>query len=128
MAPSRAAQGGFTLVEVLVALIILTVGVLGLAGTTALAVRQVTFADVSAERAAALQSALEQLRRLPYDSVAAGHDSIGQFRVQWAVTAEQRSKRILVVTLGPGLSGGGGMPGLSRNVADTFEYRILDSW
>lgn len=122
----RTTRAGFTLVEVLVALIILTVGVLGLAGTTALAVRQVTFADVTAERAIALQSVIERLRSAPYDSVANGSDSIGRFQATWTVTLGQRSKSVQIVTLGPGLgSATVGMPGLSGSVADTFVYRIV---
>jgi prepilin-type N-terminal cleavage/methylation domain-containing protein len=125
MSRSRAAQGGFTLVEVLVALIILTVGVLGLAGTTALAVRQVTLAEVTTERAAALQSVIERLRSTPYPNLVAGSDSIGRFHASWTVTFEQRSADIQIVTVGPGLGGGAGMPGLRGTVADTFDYRII---
>lgn len=117
-------RAGFTLVEVIVALIILTIGVLGLAGTTALAVRQVTLADITSERSAALQSAIEGLRRMPYADVANGSDSIGRFDVSWTVSETQRTKTVRIVTVGPGLGSGAGMPGLRGNVADTFVYRI----
>jgi len=121
----RIREGGFTLVEVLVALIILTVGVLGLAGTTALAVRQVTLSDITTERAAALQSVIERLRSMDYDNITAGSDSIGHFAASWTVTAGQRSVTVHIVTVGPGLSSGSGMPGLKGQVADTFDYRIV---
>jgi prepilin-type N-terminal cleavage/methylation domain-containing protein len=123
----RNARAGFTLVEVLVALIILTVGVLGLAGTTALAVRQVTFADVTSQRAVALQTVVERLRSLDYASVQNGSDSVGLFAATWTVTDAQRSKSIEIVTVGPGLgsAAGAGMTGLRRDVADTFVYRIV---
>lgn len=119
------ARAGFTLVEVLVALIILTVGVLGLAGTTALAVRQVTVADITAERATALQSTIERLRSQPYANLAAGSDSIGRFEVTWTVTAAPRSTAIEIVTVGPGAASGAAMAGLRAEVADTFQYRIV---
>jgi type IV pilus assembly protein PilV len=123
---SSTSRGGFTLVEVLVALIILTVGVLGLAGTTALAVRQVTFADITSQRATALQSVIERLRATPYTNLATGSDSIGRFEASWTVTFESRSASIEIVTLGPGLgSATAGMPGLRANVSDTFVYRIV---
>jgi prepilin-type N-terminal cleavage/methylation domain-containing protein len=122
-APS--ARAGFTLVEVLVALIILTVGVLGLAGTTALAVRQVTVADITAERATALQSVIERLRSQDYGDLAAGSDSIGRFDTRWTVTEDPRSKEIEIVTIGPGVASGAAMSGLGAEVADTFVYRIV---
>jgi prepilin-type N-terminal cleavage/methylation domain-containing protein len=120
---ARKARAGFTLVEVLVALIILTVGVLGLAGTTALAVRQVTVADITAERATALQSVIERLRSQPYANLAS--DSIGRFGVTWTVTAAPRSTEVEIVTVGPGAAMGSAMAGLRAEVADTFQYRIV---
>lgn len=65
----RAAESraGFTLVEVMVAIIVLTIGVLGLAGTTMYLVRQTTLSELTTERSAALQSVIEELRATPYD-------------------------------------------------------------
>ena len=53
---------GFTIVEVIVAMVVLAIGVLGLAGTAAYIVRQVTLADIMTERAAALQTAVERIQ------------------------------------------------------------------
>jgi prepilin-type N-terminal cleavage/methylation domain-containing protein len=118
-------RGGFTLVEVVVALIILTVGVLGLAGTTVWVVRQSTLAELSTERAAAVQTVVEQLRASDYATLAAGSDSVGRFDLSWSVTNGSRSKLVTVVSVGPGLSSGSGMPSLTGSVADTFAYRIM---
>jgi len=121
------ADRGFTLIEVMVALVILAVGVLGLAGTTALVVRQVTLADVATERAAALGTVLERVRAMDFDSVGTGSDTIGSFTASWSSTDFGRSKLVTVVTLGPGLqTGTGNMPHLSNSVADTFVYRVID--
>jgi len=118
-------RAGFTLIEVLVALVVLTVGVLALAGATAVAVRQVVLADVTTERAAALQSVIEGLRARPYDSLTAGSDTVGTFSATWTVSSTKRSKVLSIVTLGPGLeSAYGGMPRLAAQVRDTFVYRI----
>jgi type IV pilus assembly protein PilV len=124
---SRAARGGFTLVEVLVALIILTVGVLGLAGTTALAVRQVALADATSERAAALQTVIERLRATPFANLSAGSTTVGKFSASWTVTpsSTNRTAVLEIVTVGPGLGSGSGMPALRAEVADTFLYRIV---
>ena len=121
------ARAGFSLVEVLVALVILTVGVLGLAGTTVLVVRQVTMADLATERAAALQSVVEQLRATPYDDLAAGSETVGLFSVSWTPAALSTSTMVRVVTTGPGLeTGTGSMPYLAGSVVDTFNYRIIE--
>lgn len=119
-------RGGFSLIEVVVALVILAVGVLGLAGTTAVVVRQVTLADVTTERAAALQAVVERLRAAPYDSVDTGVDTVGLFTATWTTSDLGRSKIVRIVTVGPGLVSGGGMPYLGNTVADTLVYRILE--
>lgn len=124
---SRNPRAGFTMVEVMVALVILAVGVLGLAGTTALVVRQVTMADVATERAAALQSVVERLRAADFDSVGTGADTVGLFTAKWTTDDLGRSKLVHIVTVGPGLqSGTGNLPHLADAVADTFVYRIID--
>jgi Tfp pilus assembly protein PilV len=117
------------MIEVIVALVILAVGVLGLAGTTALVVRQVTLSDVATERAAALETVLERLRAMDsqFDSVGTGADTVGRFTVSWTSTDFGRNKLVTLVTLGPGLQHGtGSMPHLSPTVADTFVYRVFD--
>lgn len=119
-------RNGFTLVEVMVALIVLTIGVLGLAATTMYVVRQTTLAELTTERSAAMQTVVERLRSMDYASVVSGSDSVGVFAVDWAVTDGVRSKRVEVITQGPGLTYGTGGPGLAPTVADTFVYRILE--
>ncbi len=125
--PSVRDRAGFTMVEVIIAIIILAFGLLGMAGTTALVVRQVTLADVATERTAALQSTLERLRALPFDSVNTGSDSVGIFDVDWVVMGSTRQwKALRIITMGPGMApGADGFPMLTRSVPDTFTYRII---
>jgi len=120
-------KAGFTMVEVIIAIMVLTFGLLGMAGTTALVVRQVSLADVTTERSVALQTTLERLQSLPFDSVISGTDSIGIFGVRWTVTASLAEWKVVeVVTRGPGMrSGSGGFPMLVNQVPDTFTYRII---
>ncbi len=115
------------MVEVIVAIVVLAVGVLGLGGTTMYIVRQVTLADIMGERAAALQSVVEQVQAMDYDSVNTGYDTVGVFRVKWVGNTEtSQSKLVSIITVGPGLSSDtSSFPHLSSNVADTFVYRIL---
>lgn len=117
-----AGRDGFTLVELLVAVVVLTVGLLAFAGTTVVLIRQVTLAGLATERATAVQTVVEQLRALPYDSVGSGSDSLGAFRVTWTSTTLGATKEVQVVTLGPGARG----QALSPAVADTFSTRILE--
>lgn len=116
---------GFSLVEVAVSLVILTVGVLGLAGSTVWVVRQSTIADLGAERAAVVQTVLEQLQASDYATLTPGRDSVGRFDVHWSVETGSRSKLVTVVTVGPGLPAGAGISAVDGIAADTFAYRIL---
>ena len=126
---SRASdRGGFTIIELVIAIIILAVGVLGLAGTTMLVVRQVTLADVNTERAAALQSVIERIRATNTNTITNGSQTIGSFAVTWTLTdSTNLSKTLRVITRGPGLSKDSAsvVPMLGSNVADTFTLVVL---
>jgi prepilin-type N-terminal cleavage/methylation domain-containing protein len=126
--PPRAlrAAGGFTLVEVIVATLILAVGVLGLASTTGFLVRQVTLGEMATQRAAAFQIAIERLRALDWESVGSGSTNEGRYAVNWWVAQEYAQSRVVkIVTNGPGLSATAGFPTLQPHVVDTFTYRLL---
>jgi prepilin-type N-terminal cleavage/methylation domain-containing protein len=121
-APDRA---GFTLIEIIIAMVILTIGLLGLAGATGYMVRTVTLGDLMTERSAAFQSTIDRLQSLPYDNVTTGTDSVGVYAVSWSSADDgPQSKLVTIVTLGPGV-----VPGAahlqSPSVADTFVFRIL---
>lgn len=114
---------GFTLIEVLVAVVVLSVGLLGLAGIMAFSVQRVTVADLDSQRAVALQTVLEELRSQPLDSVKAGTDSVGPFGVAWSATPGSRQVTVEVITEGPGLRPNpDGMDSVDPQVADTFVY------
>ena len=119
-------RGGFSLVEVMIALVILTIGVLGLAATTMYVVRQTTLAEITTERSAAVQSVIEELRATDYDLLVSGSDSVGLFAVSWTVTAGNRTKLVEIITTGPGLTSASGVPAIGASVSDTFEYRIME--
>ncbi len=120
----RSSRAGFSMVEVIIAMMILTVGVLGLAGTTAHIVRQTTLADLITERSVAFQSIIDRLQALPYDSVVNNTDSVGIFRLRWTVTPDgPQSKMVRIWTRGPGISG---RPPMNNPVkVDSFDFRIL---
>lgn len=119
-------RGGFSLIEVIVALIVLTIGVLGMAATTAFVVRQTTGADMRTNRTVALQTVVERLRAMPWDSVGNGSDVVGRFDVDWVSFDDGLTKQVTIVTVGPGLTAVEGVgPRFSDQVADTFVYRII---
>ena len=129
---ARRSQRGFTVVEVIIAVIVLAVGILGMAGTTAHIVRQVTYAEATSKRARALQSVIERVRAAGYDSVAYGSDgsgteAIGSFAVAWTSAASSaRSVLVTIITTGPGLAPvSGSLPVMSNAVTDTFTYRLI---
>jgi len=120
-------QAGFTLVEVIVAILILSVGILGLAATTGWVVRQSTLSRVTEDRGAALQAAVETIKSTPYTSLGNGSLSIGAFQESWSVSnTGSRYTEMEIVSTGPGLgSAGGGLPTVTRSVVDTFTYRLV---
>jgi prepilin-type N-terminal cleavage/methylation domain-containing protein len=119
-------RDGFTLIEVVVAMVVLTFGVLGLAGSTMYLVNQVSVADLATERVAVVQSVVESLRAQPFDTVSSGIDSIGVFSVEWRSWVEgSRSKGIEIVSTGPGLVTTSDGPRILSAVADTFYYQVV---
>jgi prepilin-type N-terminal cleavage/methylation domain-containing protein len=124
----RPRRDGFTMVEVIVAMVVLAFGVLGLAGTTAYIVRQVTLADITTERAAALQTVVERIQAMDWDSVDTGIDSVGIYGVSWSsVALSTQLKEVTVITNGPGLrtSVDNPFPVLVGEVADTFSIKVI---
>ena len=85
MEPER----GFSIVELLVALVVLTVGLLSMAATTGYVSTQVRAGDLRTERAAALQQVIENLRATPFDELdtvtEAEAVTIGDFQFWWTV-------------------------------------------
>ncbi len=103
---------GFTMVELLVALVILTVGILALGLLSGQFNRQTTISDIAIERSASLQAAVEELRAVTIDD----------YDVSWTILTDAANyKEVQIVTLGPGMSDGRLLP----SVPDTFVYRIL---
>ncbi len=114
--------------EIVVAVIVLAVGVLGLAGTTTYIVRQVTLANMMTARSLALQTVIEELQAMPFDSVVTGSDSIGPFDVTWSATSQSSvSKVVTIITSGPGLatSPSSAFASMGSAVADTFDYQVI---
>ena len=120
---------GFSLLELVMSLVVLTFGVAGLATTSLFITRQLTLAEVTTARAAATRSAMERIRSTPFDSISSGGDTTANMKVTWTVTSTTPQTTTLdIVTLGPGLasmSPGRSTPMLSSSVEDTLVYMVL---
>lgn len=119
-------RDGFSLIEVIVAMMVLAVGLLGLAAGTGWMIRTVHFGELETKRSAALQSAVETVRAT--GDPADGSATFGDYTVTWTVDpGDQHSRPVEFVVVGPGRvsGGGGGMPEVDNAVADTFNMRIM---
>lgn len=125
---SRADRRGTSIIEVVVAMMVLTISVLGMAGGAVVATRQLSIAELKTERTIVRQNTLERLRALPFDSVADGSDELGAFSLEWIVTeGGSGSKLITLTTSGPGIQTGTAAmaPQVRPDVSDIFHYRII---
>lgn len=122
--PART-EDGFSIVELLVALVILSLGLLSMAATTGYVATQVRIADLRTERAAALHAAIEELRATPYDNLASRNEAsarqFGSFRAWWTVSnITDNLKGVAVMTRGPANRAGA----QSAAALDTFAITI----
>jgi prepilin-type N-terminal cleavage/methylation domain-containing protein len=84
-------KSAFTLPEILVAILVLAVGILGLASSGTFIVIQSGDARAIAEGSALAGRALDSLRSIPCHTVAAGQLTLKQATVRWAATPANRS-------------------------------------
>ena len=90
----RHRRAGFTLVELIVAIIILTVGVLGLASVSAVVMRQITGSSFQNRAAAIASSRFERLRSVSCAAAAGGTATSGGITERWTVQMLNRSMQI----------------------------------
>jgi Tfp pilus assembly protein PilV len=118
-------QGGFSLVEVIVATVILTFGLLAMAASTAYTAAQLNASKYDTARTQAKSRMVEALRARTYASVATrSTDSIvGGYNMKWNVTAQDLSKRVELITSGNAYRGGSRR--MRTTVVDTMTFEIL---
>ena len=94
---------GFSLVEVIVALVLLTIGVLGLAAASRSVVRMTSEAARIGAATALASARVERLRAGPCPGIAAGTAVAGALTENWSVTAAGEARIVSVtVTYGTG--------------------------
>jgi prepilin-type N-terminal cleavage/methylation domain-containing protein len=120
-------RDGLSLIEVVVAMLVLTVGLLGLAAGTGWVIGSVERARIETARSAALQTAIEQIRATPFDALVDGEAEDGPYRLTWReLEADTRTRVMEVVVTGPGVVRiSAGQPMVSATAADTVRYRVV---
>ncbi len=101
--PRGGTRAGFTIIEVMIAVIILGVGVIALVGASAMVTRMIGAGKHSTEAVEVANSRIEQLRRLAYSttppcthgSFAAGTATGPGYRESWTITSQANSIRIV---------------------------------
>ena len=109
---------GFTLVEVMVALLVFTLGVLGAVKATGGLARMVSEGKQEAGAAAIAQDRMERLRATSCASMAGGSETVRKYSVSWAVTSPVSSDSRAVTVVAAYENSNGAR-------ADTFQTLVL---
>lgn len=115
----NANANGFSLVEIVIAIIVLSVGMLAMAASTGYMTAEIRNSTFNTQRMMAREQIIEQLRATPFDNVAsnATATTVGRYSMTWTVTFPTNNlKQVLVIASGPAYRTGRGP---STNVVDT---------
>jgi prepilin-type N-terminal cleavage/methylation domain-containing protein len=94
---------GFTLIEVLIALTVFTIGVLAMAGSAARITQMLSAGRRDLAAAVAAGSRIESLHGRACQGVVSGEESRDRMVVRWTVTGlDARSRRVRVLVERPG--------------------------
>lgn len=97
---------GFTLVELIVAMLMLTIGLLGLAGVGAVVLKQMKGGTYQTIAASIAQSRFEQFEGDPCSTIASGSATVRGMQEKWTVSAMgMRAKAIRDTVTFVGTSG-----------------------
>lgn len=100
---------GFTIIEVLVALLVLSVGIIGLMTTAALVTRMIGQGERYSQASTMAAEQFEVLRSQRCSSLAAGSTTRGGFTLSWTVQDATgpgaEARRVTVVVVSPTVRG-----------------------
>ena len=115
-------RSGFSLVEVIIAILILSIGVLALGSSTGYVLSQIRSSQLRTERVTVVNQAAEQVRGTAWTSLGSTCDgsaflTSGRFSVACSVSYPGTNlAEVLLISTGPGYAGGSFVP----TVVDTF--------
>ena len=122
-------SGGFSLVEVIVALFILSVGILAMGASTGHVMAQIQAAELRTERMGAIRQTAETLRGTGWDLLETTCNNAGStfdtdnYSVSCTVSLTGSDlKKVQMITSGPGFIAGQ----FNTTVADTFAISIAN--
>ena len=122
---ARSRQDGFSLVEILIATMVLTVGLLAMAASTAYVATHLKSTTYTTQRTQAKERIVEELRATTYANVATSSTArtVGRFSMTWNVSTSGLAKRVNLFTSGPAYRGG--TRGQRTTVVDTMSFSIV---
>lgn len=117
-------QNGFSLVEIMIATMILTIGLLAMAASTGYVSKQLRSSIFDTQRMHAKEQIIEQLRASRYStlSTSATATSVGRYSMTWAVSTATNYKLVRLFTSGPGYVGGRAS---QKTIVDTMQVIIV---
>ena len=114
---TSAPEAGVSIVEVLFALLVFTIGTLAAAQHTLAARQQARAGEMISEAAAAVHYQMETLRSLPYDSLDSDSHTVWGFPISWTVSGT--APKVVVLTIErPSVLGGMRVDTFVTHVAD----------
>lgn len=121
-------RGGFSLVEIIAAIMILSTGLLAMAASMTFIAAQLRSSSFDTQRNLARQQVIEQLRGTFFDNVTTSSTgvSVGQYTVRWNVTplAGNAIRRVQLITRGPAYRSQ--RQGARTIVQDTVMFEIVN--
>jgi type IV pilus assembly protein PilV len=95
----RKYQKGFTLLEFLIAVMVLSVGLLGMASLTGAMINFNRTAYNSTKAVTLAEEKMEELRNLNYQSLSAGYDTESIFTRTWTLSADVPDTDMTTITV-----------------------------
>lgn len=122
------AREGFTIVELLVSLLVLSVAVLALATALGYTILQLRSADARTERSMAVTQIQEELRSRDFSNVTTKAEAnaltVGDYDLWWDVVTNGNVKRVTIYSKGPGVETGGEWSWTARDSSSVALARI----
>lgn len=115
-------QNGFSLVEIMIATMILTFGLLAMAASTGYVSKQLHGSIFDTQRTHAKEQIIEQLRGSTYANVSSSSQTVGRFSMSWQVTSGTNIKAVRLITSGPGFVGG---RAAQTTIVDTMTFYLV---
>jgi prepilin-type N-terminal cleavage/methylation domain-containing protein len=123
----KSVRGGFSLVEIIAAIMILSTGLLAMAGSMTYIAAQLRSSSFDTQRNLARQQVIEQIRGTFFANVATNTTgvTVGQYTVRWNVTshASNAIRRVQLITQGPAYRSQ--RQGARTIVQDTVMFEIV---